>query len=203
MALSASTLANTLLNEYDNAGKLAGMDTSAKNQLKSDWEFMYNLVFQHFKDNAVIKVEADVGTDGNTRFNQAMAAGVPVVALNAPGVREVIKDKENGRLVEEETMEAFVQAISWIASMDEGRRRSLKNAAKRTAFAFSTSHSVGKALDLYQNLLEKDRATIELEQSAWSSILRRIEEEWVIWSNRLSAAGKAVLGNSTDGKDNP
>ena len=87
MALSASTLANTLLNEYDNAGKLAGMDTSAKNQLKSDWEFMYNLVFQHFKDNAVIKVEADVGTDGNTRFNQAMAAGVPIAQDGGTGLQ--------------------------------------------------------------------------------------------------------------------
>ena len=38
---------------------------------------------------------------------EANAAGVPVVALNAPGVREVVVDGENGRLLAEESVEAF------------------------------------------------------------------------------------------------
>ena len=81
MALSASSFANDMLTAYDNAGKLVGMDTAAKNQLKADWEFQYDLLFTHFKNNAVVTVEADPGTDSNTRFNQVMATGV-VVALD-------------------------------------------------------------------------------------------------------------------------
>ena len=78
MALNATGLASDMLSAYDNAGKLVGMDSATKSTLQSDWEFMFELLFTHFKDNAVITVEADAGTDGNTRFNQAMSAGVPI-----------------------------------------------------------------------------------------------------------------------------
>ncbi|MEW5804823.1 MAG: glycosyltransferase [bacterium] len=131
---------------------------------------------------------------------EAMAAGVPVVALNAPGVREVIRDTENGRLLGEERIDLFVSALSSIALMDEKDRQSLKDAARRTAREFSTAGSADKALGLYQQLLDRDHTAVNLEHGALSSILRRIEEEWSIWSNRLSAAGKAVLGSSA-GKD--
>jgi len=135
---------------------------------------------------------------------EAMAAGVPVVALNAPGVREVIRDTVNGRLLEEEKIEPFVQAISSIAlklmpgadvSRGDGTAHFMREAAISTAREFSTARSVDRALTLYQNLLDMGHTTIRPEHSALFSILRRIEEEWSIWSNRLSAAGKAVLSS--------
>jgi 1,2-diacylglycerol 3-alpha-glucosyltransferase len=132
---------------------------------------------------------------------EAMAAGIPVVALNASGVREVIRDTVNGRLLEEEKIEPFVQALSSIALMltpgDSEMRHFMREAAISTAREFSTARSADKALELYQHILDMERTMSGLEHSALSSILRRIEEEWNIWSNRLSAAGKAVLGSST------
>lgn len=138
---------------------------------------------------------------------EAMAAGVPVVALDAPGVREVIRDTVNGRLLEEERIEPFVQALSSIALIlmpgDDEKRHFMREAARSTGREFSTARSADKALQLYQHLLDMDRTTdteccttVRPEHHALSSILRRIEEEWSIWSNRLSAAGKAVLGSS-------
>ena len=133
---------------------------------------------------------------------EAMAAGVPVVALDAPGVREVVRDTVNGRLLEEEMVEPFVQALSSIApilmSEDDERRCLMREAAKRTAAEFSTAGSVEKALELYQHLLDMERTPVRPEHHALASVLRRIEEEWSIWSNRLSAAGKAVLGSSKE-----
>jgi glycosyltransferase involved in cell wall biosynthesis len=127
---------------------------------------------------------------------EAMAAGVPVVALNAAGVREVVKDNENGRMVEEERIEPFVLALSSIALRlrNSENRHCLGEAARSTAREFSTARSADKALDLYRSILDRERTTARLEHGALSSTLRRIEEEWSIWSNRLSAAGKAVLG---------
>ncbi|MGA1875340.1 MAG: glycosyltransferase [bacterium] len=134
-------------------------------------------------------------------LTEAMAAGLPVVALNAPGIREILRDFENGRLIEEESIEAFVQAMYWIISLDSQKLSLLKEEAKNTAQTFSLSHCVSQALDLYQHLLRGKYITIDFEQSAWFSILRRIEEEWCIWSNRFSAAGKAVLSRAPEEQD--
>ncbi|MEW6381585.1 MAG: glycosyltransferase [bacterium] len=133
---------------------------------------------------------------------EAMAAGVPVVALDAPGVHEVVRDGENGRLIGEEKIELFIQAISSITSLEPQKRRSLIEAARSTAREFSTAKSADKALALYRHLLlDRARTTAGPEQhKAWAAILRRIEEEWSIWSNRLSAAGKAVLGGKESGQ---
>ncbi|MCL6582966.1 MAG: glycosyltransferase [bacterium] len=131
---------------------------------------------------------------------EAMAAGIPVVALDAPGVREVVRDGKNGRLVEEEKIEPFVLAISSIGSLGPKERAPLKEAAQNTAREFSTAKSADQALALYHQLLLKRKQTLAQtdQHKALAAILRRIEEEWNIWTNRLSAAGKAVLGPSVE-----
>ncbi|HSL91226.1 MAG TPA: glycosyltransferase, partial [Candidatus Limnocylindrales bacterium] len=45
---------------------------------------------------------------------ESMAAGVPVVAVDAPGVREIVRDGENGRLLPRVDREAFGEALRWI-----------------------------------------------------------------------------------------
>jgi glycosyltransferase involved in cell wall biosynthesis len=58
-------------------------------------------------------------------LTEAMAAGVPVVALNAPGAREVVRDGVNGRLVPRSDAEDFREALRWIAELGPGERRRL------------------------------------------------------------------------------
>jgi hypothetical protein len=71
MALNATTLASDMLTAYSNAGKLVGMDTPAQNKLKADWEFMFNLLFTHIKNNAVVSTTLDSGL--NTVFSSGVA----------------------------------------------------------------------------------------------------------------------------------
>src|SRR5690606_35049252 len=46
---------------------------------------------------------------------EAMAAGAPVVALDAAGAREVVADRVNGRLLADADPKAFATALRWVA----------------------------------------------------------------------------------------
>ena len=46
---------------------------------------------------------------------EAMAAGVPAVALDGPGVREVLRDGLNGRLLQSADEASFARALHWVA----------------------------------------------------------------------------------------
>ncbi|HBD13276.1 MAG TPA: glycosyl transferase family 1, partial [Porticoccaceae bacterium] len=86
-------------------------------------------------------------------LTEAMAAGVPVVALDASGAREVVKDRENGRLLFEEDVETFAGALRWLRGLDGSARLALKSSAQKTAELFSMTNSATRALHCYQTLL--------------------------------------------------
>src|SRR5688500_18924845 len=81
-------------------------------------------------------------------ITEVMAAGVPVVALDAPGVREVVKDFENGRLIAGDNENEFDSALSWVMQ-DAERLVRLKQTAIHTAQAFGIDACASKALDVY------------------------------------------------------
>ncbi len=126
-------------------------------------------------------------------LTEAMAAQVPVVALDATGVREVVRDGMNGRLLQTEQPESFVEALSWIASLDPRTYRGLAEAAGETAKQFSMPVVAGRALDLYRALAGRTASEKEIEQSRWTSARRMIREEWRIVRNIARAATGTVL----------
>jgi len=135
-------------------------------------------------------------------LTEAMAAGVPVVAVDAPGVRDVVRDRENGRLVLHEDVEEFVAALSWIAALAPAARQRLGQGVAQTAAAFSMAHTAARTLALYTSLCTGQPARKEVETSLWTLARRRVAEEWKIVSNMAHAAGGAVLARqSMEGPD--
>ncbi len=132
-------------------------------------------------------------------LTEAMAAGTPVVAVDAPGVREVVRDKENGRLVSTEDPEEFASALAWVAGLSPEARERLGEGIERTADEFSMTRTASKTLALYESLIriKPDRKTIE--PSPWTAARRLIEEEWKIVRNIAHAAGHAVMSMPKDG----
>lgn len=125
---------------------------------------------------------------------EAMAAGLPVVALDAPGIREVVKDKQNGCLLQKEDIREFADAIDWVVNLNNERRESVKKVATETAQKFSLENTAQDALQLYDAVLQRFSSSIELgNDNLWSSAMRLIEAEWNIISNSTQAAGKALL----------
>lgn len=125
-------------------------------------------------------------------LTEAMAAGVPVVAINAPGAREVVRDRENGRLVARVEADAFEEALRWVAERTPGERRRLAESVAATARDFSMPRTAAKLLALYETLVGTRRPPRAIETSPWTSARKLIEEEWKILRNLARAAGEAL-----------
>jgi len=134
-------------------------------------------------------------------LTEAMAAGTPVVALDASGVREVVRDKENGRLLPREDQEEFVSALSWVAGLSPNERRRLGEGVASTVDAFSLPKTAGDTLALYEFLIGRKPSRKTIEPSPWTSARKRVEEEWKIVRNIAHAAGQAVLSLPNERKD--
>lgn len=126
-------------------------------------------------------------------LTEAMAAGVPVIALDACGVREVVRDRINGRLIPTEDLDAFVRALSWIAALGHEEKERLQEEARKTAREFSMSRTALLTLALYESLMGAERGDKETEAGRLSLARRRIAREWAILRNVAHAVGDAAL----------
>lgn len=131
-------------------------------------------------------------------LNEAMAAGTPVVGLDAPGVRDIIKDKINGRLVPDENELKFAEALSWILRQSPTVRRKLIAGAKKTAKLFSMQLCADKALQLYENLQPSKGFERKSKKRDWFPFMQRAEAEWDLLCNFTKATMGAAFGSSAN-----
>lgn len=126
-------------------------------------------------------------------LTEAMAAGVPAVALDAPGAREVVDDRANGRLLAEQRLEGFVAALRWVASRSRSEREELRKEVSATAERFSIDRGTDQTLALYQRVRNfQSTGQRDVTRSPWAVARRRLAEEWKIFANRAEAAGHAL-----------
>ncbi len=125
-------------------------------------------------------------------LTEAMAAGLPVVALDAPGAREVVKDKQNGRLLPEATVTTFSAALQWVLEQSPERRQDLKQAALDTAEAFSMPNSADKALSCYEALKSRSIADADRDELGWEEVMNFIKTEWDVLKSVAGASEAAM-----------
>ncbi|MDH3472077.1 MAG: glycosyltransferase [Rhodospirillales bacterium] len=131
-------------------------------------------------------------------LTEAMAAGVPVVALDAPGVREVVRESENGRLLPMENVVEFASALSGIEAAAPAERQRLIAGALATAGRFSIGRTAEKALAIYDRLRGTQRHQDDVHYDSWMAGLRLIEAEWNVISGLVGAASAALTPSSRD-----
>ncbi len=124
---------------------------------------------------------------------EAMAASVPVVALDASGVREVVRDRFNGRLLANGDVEAFASALGWVAALNPEEKALIQRGVDATAREFDISCTAKKALDLYQVMIERSAVEKSCQRGRTDRAQRVLQAEWRIMSNIAKAFGSFVL----------
>ncbi len=93
------------------------------------------------------------GSDqGHRAILEAMACGLPVVALDIPGVRDLMTDGEEGVIAAD--VEGLSRALSLLAGSDDPRRR-MGAKARQRAMDFTAERFAKKAKSFYEHLLKE------------------------------------------------
>jgi len=125
---------------------------------------------------------------------EAMACGTPVVAVDANGVREVVKNNFNGRLVKTLNRAQFVKALQWCCHLPLERKRKLKAHARQSAREFSLDLCAQRMLGIYKRLRSKGYFVPNLKDSSWHEFVERMKAEADILKNVVKA-GEAAFSH--------
>jgi len=124
---------------------------------------------------------------------EAMAAGRPVVALDGPGVREIVKDGKNGLLLPgDATVEDFASALRRLTG-DASLMKSLKRSAKKSAAHYDISPCVDQMMRNYEIALGGGERHSAKDISAWDRLIGGMEIELELLGADLAAAAAAVI----------
>lgn len=132
---------------------------------------------------------------------EAMAAGTPVIAIDASGVREVVQDGLNGRMLPLEDEAQFAGALDWYADLSADARKTLSRAARRSARRVSRQECADKLAAVYKSALRRKAAWDPPEDTLWHGAMRRIQAEWQLLGNLAHAAGTAFAQAASPSHD--
>lgn len=132
-------------------------------------------------------------------LTEAMAAGTPVIALDAPGVREVVREQKNGRrLPENASVDTFAGAIRDFFK-DPSKKKQWKKAAYQTAAQFDRRVCAQRLTGTYRGLIEKKAAAEKNEPeeiASWNNLLNAIKAEWELAAEKAKALSATVIDNN-------
>jgi len=125
---------------------------------------------------------------------EAMAAGVPVIALDAAGVREVVEDNYNGHLLPANCTEAaFAEEMEAFANLAPSERQRYSSAALSTAAKYDIEICNKRMMDVYENLQGRHAKTAAFAKYEWQRTIKGVATEMKIFGNYANAFGGAVF----------
>lgn len=113
---------------------------------------------------------------------EAMAAGLPVVAIEAPGVREVVESGENGYLLVGNDAQALASALHNLE--DKDHRDLLREGALKTARAFDEGCCAARCIEVYRRAIAAGGPISHADQDAWERVRGRLGAEWQLLRHR-------------------
>ena len=114
---------------------------------------------------------------------EAMAAGLNVVGLKAPGVEDILEDNLNGLLVSRKSENEFAAKLQVLVD----KKVDFRNNALATAGEYGKEKCVQKALDIYKSLSKQKPTKRKFDEVSWKDIKKRITTEYNILVKRTKA----------------
>ncbi len=124
---------------------------------------------------------------------EAMAAGNPVVALDGPGVREILKDGESGLMLPGDAGTAEYSAALERLMTDRDLSRRCADNARRIAEDYETGRCADRMIECYRETIERHDRLADEDPMPWDRIIEGIGMEWDLLSAKVSAAAAAVI----------
>jgi glycosyltransferase involved in cell wall biosynthesis len=132
---------------------------------------------------------------------EAMACGLPVIALDAPGTREVVLDGRNGRLLPPDaSCRQFADAVDAFAK-NPAKARQWRTHARETAADFSREICAQRLAKRYQSVARpRPSEPTSDELMPWDRLLEAIKVEWDLFFEKTAAAAEAIRDIEEPGK---
>ncbi len=123
---------------------------------------------------------------------EAMAAGVPVVALDAPGSREALEGGRGGRLLAADATAAqLAEALLAVIDAPPAERARLAAEARARAAAYAEPRVMARLLALYR-ALAGERPRAPRDPDPIDEIRRALAAQWKLLTSATGALGDAV-----------
>ena len=85
---------------------------------------------------------------------EAMSFGLPIIGTNTAGIKEVIKNRYNGLLIEPSNDQQVIEAVLELYN-DQKLREHISKNAKKDSKRYSWTNTIKKYLDIYNKILNK------------------------------------------------
>ena len=119
---------------------------------------------------------------------EALAASVPVIALSASGVDDVIENRVNGILLEAQSSQNDF-TVALVDLLKDGERlQSLKAKSTRSVEKFSHQSCSTRLASIYQQIIHTREQPFSLEIDGLDSLLLSIKAEWELLQEKTAAA---------------
>ncbi|MCB9784097.1 MAG: glycosyltransferase [Candidatus Omnitrophica bacterium] len=132
---------------------------------------------------------------------ESLACGVPLIAVDAPGAREVVEDGVNGILVKEDRPSLIVEALKRIGSMNDGEKKDLGEASLKTVQPYSLESTAKKQLEIYRTLIGESFEKHDLESTVWARSIEQIRVEWDLFVRTAAAMGTVIQSENSESEE--
>lgn len=127
---------------------------------------------------------------------EAFSAGIPVIALDAPGPRDTIEDGRTGRLLHADISEnMFTQALFDIFR-NEATRRGWSDAARERVKDYDAGKCAERLISCYQATQQNYRSRRDTPLDLFDSLQERFTAEWDLFREKIAVLTIAVTETS-------